>query len=600
MLLFPVVVVAQLPPPNHPITFGYYYVDKPTYGDYRSRTFCYTDSYYLLVKTGAQANETDPVGVWFPIMQQQIADAVAAGKNVHVNLDLPDPDFMTIDDFNNVKFTPLFGQVLDALAPYWNSVVRVELADEPSWRSDQIDAIAGAVNLAFDLRGMARKPLGVVQGAGGFADPIASTQLAWIGIEAYMCAPDAPASCPGVRGDADPAINLANLNEFLTRIKGRVEGSNKDVVLVMQAYTRGGTWDAWISNLVDMQTATYLQAYNDWRVVGINMFAYGRTGEGTVAHPELQNAHKDIARALYGSINCGDTPPAAPGNLKAAINSFGFQVTLTWNGGDGNIGIERSANGGGWGQIASLAPGSTSYVDNTPALPSGASANYSYRVFAYNSSGSSPFSNTATITLYGSVPDVPVLIGPKDCITTLRPQFSWNSAARATNYYIAVTRADIENFFVNQPGVPGTTYDLSSDLLVSVQYRWKVKACNNVGCGGWAPSMFFKTFCSGVGTTITAPLGCIATQTPTFTWLPVSGAVDYWLLVAASPDFSANPWLVNVTLPPSTTSYAPGYVFSPNTTYYAKIKTHVAAGSTAGGWSATIAFTPLCPDSAPH
>ena len=613
LLLLPVVTHAQLPPPDHPITFGYYYADKPQYGDYRSSTNCYTDSYYLLVKWGAQANPNDPLSVWFPKMQQQIADAVAAGKNVHLNLDFEDPDFISVSPDLTVTLTPLFGQVLDALAPYWNSVVRIELSDEPTWDSNKADAIARAVKQELDRRAMTRKPMGIVLGRGGlfkaddpglFSNPLNSTELSWIGVEAYLCAPGIQCQPDTTNGDADSTTNISLLNQFLTKAKNRVEGSGKDVVLVMQGYTLSYTWDPWLSNVTDMQAATYLQAYNDSRVVGINIFAYGRP-DGTVAHPEFQSAHKQIATALYGSLppGCDSVAPIpAPSNLQAGAQ--GFRVNLTWSDNSSNeseFRVQRMDNNSGvWNTIASVPANTTSFTDNTAALSSGGSATYSYRVRARNGSAASDFSNVATVSLYGDLPGVPVLVAPSLCITTLRPTFSWNPTPRANDYYIAVTTAGVDNFFVNQPGVRGTMYNLTSDLLVGVQYRWKVKACNNLGCGGWAPSVFFKTFCSGVQATITAPLGCIATQTPTFVWTPVPGAVDYWLLVANSPDFSAptTTWYVNAST--TATSYYPGVVFSPNTTYYAKVKTHVAPGSTAGGWSATISFTPLCPDSSPR
>jgi hypothetical protein len=281
-----------------------------------------------------------------------------------------------------------------------------------------------------------------------------------------------------------------------------------------------------------------------------------------------------------------------------------FRVSLSWSDNSNNetgFRIQRMDNNSGvWNEIAGVGANSTGFNNDVPAVPAGGSATYAYRVYAVNNLGSSGFSNVGSVTLYGSVPDVPVLISPKDCITTVRPVFTWNATARANDYYIAVTPADHDDFFVNQPGVKGTSYNLASDLQIGLQYRWKLKACNNMGCGLWAPSMYFKPFCSGASTTITAPLGCITTQTPTFRWLPIAGAYDYWLLVANSNDFSAptTTWFVNVST--TATSYTSGYVFAANATYYAKVKTHVAPGSVGGGWSPTISFTPLCTDTAPR
>lgn len=615
LLLFPALLSAQLPPANHPINLGYYFVDKPVWGDYNDSVNCYTDTYYVLVKEGSQCDSADTAPLWLPKMRQQLADANARNKNLHVNLHLRDAELASIVG-QSVQFSSVFQQALDALTPYWYRITRIELEDEPEWGANQTDAIARAFNGELDIRGLPHKPLGIVlhrsglfrPDGPGFVNPLNATELQWIGVEAYMCTPDVNCAGSDTQGSADPATNTANLNAFLTDAKDRIRNAGKDIVLVMQAYTRNGTWDNYVPLVVEMQRTTYLQAYNDPRVGAILMFAYARP-TGTKDHPELKVPHMEIARALYGILppGCGSAhgipsqcgavgPIAPPSNLRADAQQF--RVTLNWNDNSSNeaeFRVQRMDNNSGvWSVIASVGANTTSYVDNT----AGAST-YSYRVRARNGTVASDFSNVVMVALFSEVPAVPSLIAPLNCISTLRPVFSWNATARASNYYIAVTRADIENFFVNQPGLLATTYNLTSDLIPGVQYRWKVKACNNMGCGAWAASVFFKTFCSGVGSTITAPLGCITTQTPTFVWNPVPGAYDYWLLVSNSPDFSAptTTWYVNVHTP--ATSHYPGIVFSPNTTYYAKVKTLVAPNSTAGGWSATISFRPLCIDSAP-
>jgi hypothetical protein len=613
--------VAQnpLPAPNHPILFGYYKLDS-SYGQFFDEPSCYTN----MVRVGPDDYNGGP---WASQVAATFAKASNANQRIYLTLSLS-PTCKDPNDENHIDCGIIFDpdlarmdQVISLAAPYWDRIDMIELSDESSWGpAAAINLRIDAVNLQISARGLPAKPIGNVYGAAyvaalGTDNRIANSRLDWVGLEAYVDPPESsPASCD----------NITLLRQRVNAAKASVGGKN--ISLVMMAYDRNGCWNSVnnMSNLVDLQNATYLLAYNDPRVIALTMFNYGREGGcdpcgtppcgGTHMHPELAAAHRQMGERIlglpgypacgpgqYNYVNPASCNPGTPSGLTATIANFGFAVTLQWSGGSGTIGVQRMTNNSGsWSQIATLGGGATSYVDNTPTLPAGASANYSYRVYSFNDFGSSPFSNVAPITMYGSVPDIPVLVAPRDCITTLRPVFTWNDTARANDYYIAVTPASADNFFVNQPGVKGTSYNLSSDLQVGVQYRWKVKACNNVGCGNWASSMYFKPFCSPVGTTITAPLGCIATQTPTFTWTPVQGAVDYWLLVAPSPDFSGSPWLVNASLSASTTSYAPSYVFSPNTTYYAKIKTHVAPNSTAGGWSATISFTPLCSDTAPR
>jgi endogenous inhibitor of DNA gyrase (YacG/DUF329 family) len=131
-----------------------------------------------------------------------------------------------------------------------------------------------------------------------------------------------------------------------------------------------------------------------------------------------------------------------------------------------------------------------------------------------------------------------------------------------------------------------------------------VRAINDAGIGPWSEIVTFMPFCSGVASMITAPLGCIESQTPTFTWLPVSAAVSYWLLVANSNDFSnpATVRYIDILAPAGTTSYAPppGVSFARGQTYFAKVKTLLdPTSTTAAAWSPTISFTPFCTTPAP-
>src|SRR6266542_4219471 len=75
-----------------------------------------------------------------------------------------------------------------------------------------------------------------------------------------------------------------------------------------------------------------------------------------------------------------------------------------------------------------------------------------------------------------------------------------------------------------------------------------IRPRTDAGVGPWSDYFLFTPYCGGVATTITAPLGCTATTTPTFTWLPVAHTQTYWLVVADSNDFSASTttWFVNL------------------------------------------------------
>ena len=100
-------------------------------------------------------------------------------------------------------------------------------------------------------------------------------------------------------------------------------------------------------------------------------------------------------------------PPTAPANL-AGVVTGATAVTLTWtDNAAGEIGykVQGSLDGTNWAEIASLAENATTYVDSglTPG------ATYSYRVNAYNSLGSSAYSNTATVQVKAGDTTAPVV-----------------------------------------------------------------------------------------------------------------------------------------------------------------------------------------------
>ena len=91
-----------------------------------------------------------------------------------------------------------------------------------------------------------------------------------------------------------------------------------------------------------------------------------------------------------------DVPPVAPSNLLATASGIG-QIALVWT--DNSINeagfrIERKSQGSSFAEIALVAPGIESYLDEG-LLPG---KKYMYRVSAFNSGGTSLYSNKASAT----------------------------------------------------------------------------------------------------------------------------------------------------------------------------------------------------------
>lgn len=114
------------------------------------------------------------------------------------------------------------------------------------------------------------------------------------------------------------------------------------------------------------------------------------TGSSTATISAVaDNLQPGNASVTYGTV------PAAPSSLTATAGSA-TRVNLTWTDNSNNetgFIIQRSSNGGGWSQIATVGAGATSYSDTTVRKKQ----KYQYRVLAYNTYGNSAWSNVATV-----------------------------------------------------------------------------------------------------------------------------------------------------------------------------------------------------------
>src|SRR5206468_2341425 len=133
--------------------------------------------------------------------------------------------------------------------------------------------------------------------------------------------------------------------------------------------------------------------------VGAGMTGYNWTSAspGTVYSFQVSayNAAGKSAVSNTATATTPATPPAAPTNLVAAAAANGTQVNLTWTDNSTNetgFKVYKSTDGVNFALLATAGANATSFSWTTAAQ----GTTYSFRVTAYNSSGESAASNTAT------------------------------------------------------------------------------------------------------------------------------------------------------------------------------------------------------------
>jgi hypothetical protein len=166
-------------------------------------------------------------------------------------------------------------------------------------------------------------------------------------------------------------------------------------------------------------------------------------GEPTgIDHDLDPNNSADAARSMnntaatVASFRSGAaTLPMAPGNLAAGAVSDS-QINLQWSDNsvdESGFELQRSSDGSNWSALASLGANSVAYSDT--GLP--ASTTYFYRVRAFNSAGSSGWSNTDSAQTLAPPPPPPAP-GPltATAVSGAQVDLAWADVTDETGYRV--------------------------------------------------------------------------------------------------------------------------------------------------------------------
>jgi len=253
---------------------------------------------------------------------------------------------------------------------------------------------------------------------------------------------------------------------------------------------------SWVDNADNeigftIERATGNGAFAFLATVGANSAAY----TDATAQPKTAYAYRVQASNAYGVSGWSNTAttttpylPAAPANLGATVVTA-YRVNLAWtDAADNETGfrIERATGAGAFAPLATVAANTATYGDTT-AQPA---TTYRYRVFAYNTYGDSPASNSATAT----TPDVPPaapsgFTAVPSTLSVNLPTVSLHWTDNANNETgFTLQRATNTGFTTGLTTVAlGANVMLYTDTGVTTRttYYYRLRAGNAVGNSTW-------------------------------------------------------------------------------------------------------------------
>ena len=296
------ITLTGLPAPSHGNLqyIGYAWATSIN-GDHSAEVGLYTNLVIASPITVWDSNEPD----WQTPFHAQLQNAVSDGKSIHL--------LMARGTNGSREFS--WDAVLDVADEFWSSVVFVEIFHEAGAISQQdLETEIADLREDFGDHSLEDRPI-----SAEWADM--SQTGAWDaeGLDIITLACYLPNDN---YGSTSAAIDA--LNDLLDNYLGLVGSFGKKAFIIMQSYVTD-PFDN-IEMLTAMQEIYYIRAAADENVIGLEMFAYNRSG-GALDHPELIYPHQRIAWAAGLS---GHPPGCTPGYG----NCLGVEQ---WREGDGYI-----------------------------------------------------------------------------------------------------------------------------------------------------------------------------------------------------------------------------------------------------------------------
>jgi len=173
-------------------------------------------------------------------------------------------------------------------------------------------------------------------------------------------------------------------------------------------------------------------------------------------------------------------------------------------------------------------------------------------------------------------------------VAIARPTLTWSAAQGATDYTLKIsTNKDLSNPVVNQTGITGTSYTLTTALTNGQKYYWNITAVNSSGSRTVSNDAVYS-FIVGANVGVPGQFGPYLPSrnapnesvTPKFLWSRAYNATSYRLIVSTNSDLSSP--VINqsgITTITGTnefgantaSTYTPSTPLAYNTTYYWRV-----------------------------
>lgn len=203
-----------------------------------------------------------------------------------------------------------------------------------------------------------------------------------------------------------------------------------------------------------------------------------------ITDPDSENLVEEISIRSY-DIN--SLPPLDPYNLRAVFDPSTRRINLTWlRRSTDEIGfiIERSAsNILNFNQIGQVGNGILNFSDTSATE----GENYYYRVYAFNSHGSSGYTNMASVFFPILVPTAPINLDAAYNYGTDSINVTWtNTAVNADILYLERSIGNSTNFVVIATLSPGTTIYNDTEMYPQNHFYYRIRAWNEGGYSNYS------------------------------------------------------------------------------------------------------------------